>query len=339
MINKYRNGEKMYRIKRIKGMTFLILLCSLLSLTFTYCLSNVQAQFLILTIHSSKQEYFLSDEIVLFGNLTHLGENVYDGIVAIQIEDPENRTITIRVVSTGEVSQEDYPVRITQFYPSDAQGNPVTTTYEKGTFAYLTAYIKNTDILDHDLYFTVNIYDRYGKPWAMSRYIGRITSGETKLIITGYPIPYEFPSGTATAYAVALTNSPKNNGMPHCPEAKTTFQVATSELTPITTKSYQNGIYYLNFSMPNNSLPGNYTVYASSKYKGSTAKANLTFKVKVPDLNNDGTIDIYDLIIVASAYGSSEGDPNWNQAADINGDKTIDIYDMILVATCFGWEA
>jgi len=80
-------------------------------------------------------------------------------------------------------------------------------------------------------------------------------------------------------------------------------------------------------------------VYASSNYKGSTAKVNLTFKVEVPDLNNDGVIDIYDLIIVAGAYGTSEDDENWNPAADVNGDKTVDIYDLILVAICFGWEA
>jgi len=323
-----------------KKTRILVMLSFLLLLTLIVSFVNdAYAQFLVVTLYSSEQEYFLNDEIALFGNLTHQGQKVYDGIVALQIVSPENKTLTIRIASTGPVSQENYPVKITQFYPSDAQGNPRTTPYQKGTFAYLTAYIQNNDLVEHDLYFAINIYDKYGKPWAVSSSSGKIYPGENKFIMKAYPISFEFPSGTAAAYAVALTGTPKNNGMPHCPEARTTFQVETSEITPISTSSYQDGDFYLNFTMPKNSLPGNYTVCATSIYQYSTATNHLTFKIQVPDLNNDGTVDIYDLIIVASAYGTSEGDQDWNPAADINGDKTVDIYDLILVASCFGWEA
>jgi len=296
------------------------------------------SQFLIISIYSSKQEYYLNDEIKLYGNLTHLGQSVYDGIVALQIISPENKTLTIRVASTGPVSQENYPVRITQFYPSDSLGNP-KTTFNKGTFLYLTAYVVNNDLIRHSLYFAVNIYDKYGKPWDVSSSTGGIEPGETKFIVTGYPISWEFPSGTAVAYAVALTDEPKNNGVPHCPEAKATFQIATSEISTITTSTYKDGYFYLNFSMPTNSPSGNYTVHATSIYQYSTTTTQLNFKIRVPDLNNDGTVDIYDLIIVSAAYGSSEGSQNWNPIADINGDKTIDIYDLILVASSFGWKS
>jgi len=305
-----------------------------------YFVNGAHAQFLILTLYSSKQEYFLNEEITLFGNLTCQGTKVYNGIVALQIVNPENKTLTIRIVSTGPVSQENYPIKITKFYPSDSQGNPKTTPYSKGSFAYLTAYIRSDDIVAQDLYFAVNIYDKYGKPWAVSSGTGKIYPGEEKFIIIGYPISWEFPSGTAVAYAVALTDTPKNGGMPHCPEAEATFQVATTEATPITTTSYSNGDYHLNFTMPKNSLPGNYNVYATSIYQyNPTPVKNLTFKIKVPDLNNDGTVDIYDLIIVSSNFGRSEGNLGWNPTADVNGDKTVDIYDIILVAACFGWEA
>ena len=299
---------------------------------------KVYPQFLIIRLYSSKQEYYLNDEIELYGNLTHLGQSVYDGIIALQIISPENKTLTIRIVSTGSVSPENYPVRITQFYSSDSLGNP-KTIFDKGTFLYLTAYIVNNDIVRHDLYFAVNIYDKYGKPWDVSSSTGGIEPGETKLIIVGYPISWEFPSGTAAAYAVALTGEPKNNGVPHCPEAKATFQIVTSQISQITTSTYQDGYFYLNFSMPANSPSGNYTVYATSIYQYSTTTTQLNFKIRVPDLNNDGTVDIYDLIIVSAAYGNSEGSQNWNPVADINGDKTIDIYDLILVASSFGWKS
>jgi hypothetical protein len=58
--------------------------------------------------------------------------------------------------------------------------------------------------------------------------------------------------------------------------------------------------------------------------------------VTVPgDLNGDGTVDIYDAIILANAFGSVPGSPNWNPNADINGDGVVDIYDAIILAANF----
>jgi hypothetical protein len=54
------------------------------------------------------------------------------------------------------------------------------------------------------------------------------------------------------------------------------------------------------------------------------------------DINGDGTVDIYDAITLASAFGSTPGSPNWNPNADINGDGIVDIYDAITLASHFG---
>lgn len=50
------------------------------------------------------------------------------------------------------------------------------------------------------------------------------------------------------------------------------------------------------------------------------------------DLNNDGIVDIRDLSIVAKAFGSKQGDTNWNPDADLNKDGTINIIDLNMVA-------
>jgi hypothetical protein len=47
-------------------------------------------------------------------------------------------------------------------------------------------------------------------------------------------------------------------------------------------------------------------------------------------------VDVYDLILVSSAFGSSQTKKEWNPNADINNDNIIDIYDLILVASHFG---
>jgi peptide/nickel transport system substrate-binding protein len=50
------------------------------------------------------------------------------------------------------------------------------------------------------------------------------------------------------------------------------------------------------------------------------------------DINGDFTVDIYDAIILANAYNSKPGSPNWNPNADLKADEVIDIYDAIILA-------
>jgi parallel beta-helix repeat protein len=54
------------------------------------------------------------------------------------------------------------------------------------------------------------------------------------------------------------------------------------------------------------------------------------------DVNNDGTVNLLDLILIAKAFGTFPGDPNYNSSADINRDGRINILDLILVATHLG---
>lgn len=54
------------------------------------------------------------------------------------------------------------------------------------------------------------------------------------------------------------------------------------------------------------------------------------------DLNNDGLVDIFDIVPVALSFGTKIGDPNWNLACDMNKDGEIDIFDLAQVAIGFG---
>jgi hypothetical protein len=57
------------------------------------------------------------------------------------------------------------------------------------------------------------------------------------------------------------------------------------------------------------------------------------------DVNNDGTVDIYDAILLAIAFQTKPGQTNWNPDADLNADLVIDIYDAIIVASNYGKKA
>jgi parallel beta-helix repeat protein len=58
--------------------------------------------------------------------------------------------------------------------------------------------------------------------------------------------------------------------------------------------------------------------------------------VPSPDFNNDGIIDIFDLVRMALAFGSMPGMPNWDPYVDLNQDGIIDIFDLVVVALHFG---
>jgi hypothetical protein len=61
------------------------------------------------------------------------------------------------------------------------------------------------------------------------------------------------------------------------------------------------------------------------------------------DLNQDGKVDMKDIVKVARAFGSVVLDPktglpspNWNPVADINQDGVVDMRDLRAVAKYFG---
>jgi len=54
------------------------------------------------------------------------------------------------------------------------------------------------------------------------------------------------------------------------------------------------------------------------------------------DINRDKTVNILDIATVAIAFGTREGDPDWNEMADLDGNDEINILDIAMVAINFG---
>jgi len=53
------------------------------------------------------------------------------------------------------------------------------------------------------------------------------------------------------------------------------------------------------------------------------------------DLNKDGVVDMFDIVLAAKAFGSTPIDANWNPVADLNNDSVVDIFDVVMVAKNF----
>ena len=101
------------------------------------------------------------------------------------------------------------------------------------------------------------------------------------------------------------------------------------------------GTYNLIFKLPSGATGGNYTSYVSSTYMTQNATNSITFELigLIGDVNRDGVVDIYDVVAVATAFGSYPGHQNWNPDADLVSDNLIDIYDIVTVASHFGMTA
>ncbi len=70
-------------------------------------------------------------------------------------------------------------------------------------------------------------------------------------------------------------------------------------------------------------------------YAHSTGKVRIL--VPIPgDLNVDGDVDIFDIVLAASSYGVTPDDPNWNPLADLAPPwEIINIYDIVTLASYY----
>jgi len=107
----------------------------------------------------------------------------------------------------------------------------------------------------------------------------------------------------------------------------TTGQATTNEDGIITFRGFA-GNY--NISIPEKE-------YTTTIHVTEGGNNNFTVTLRyLTDLNDDGTINIVDISIVASAYGTREGDERYNPIADLDGNRQINIVDISIVALDYG---
>jgi hypothetical protein len=82
---------------------------------------------------------------------------------------------------------------------------------------------------------------------------------------------------------------------------------------------------------------GEYAVYVATTYMGKNATQRGQLEIILGgDINNDGTVNLNDLVLLARAYGSKPGDSNWNPPADLDGDGKVSLVDLVILARNYG---
>jgi hypothetical protein len=80
------------------------------------------------------------------------------------------------------------------------------------------------------------------------------------------------------------------------------------------------------------------SLWAGNPYNTPRATGEL-FQVAAPepgDLDNDGDIDLADISLMLSAYGSCAGDPRYDPSADLDNSGCIDLADLSALLSLFG---
>jgi M6 family metalloprotease-like protein len=68
----------------------------------------------------------------------------------------------------------------------------------------------------------------------------------------------------------------------------------------------------------------------------STIPCSTQGSIIVGDVNWDGEVDIFDLVIMSNVYGLTSSDPRWNIECDLDNDDDVDIFDIVLAIRHYG---
>ena len=240
--------------------------------------------FLSLTTNTDSPFYGANENIDVYGDLTLGSSPVEDGLVALEIDDPDNEVIVIRTLSTG-VSPASPTVEIIDVIPCGGPPdyNPRSWFY-KGTWAYFNISIRNNDIESRKVIVAGNVFDVDLTSLGFVAFEKTVAGDSIAWGVADFYIYGTVPAGNAVIYANALTGWPRNRGTAYCPEENATFEIresgggaATGSL-PLSS-SGSGGTYNLTFRLSPDARTGAYQVCASSSYQELFASRRTAFGV------------------------------------------------------------
>lgn len=276
--------------------------------------------------------------VLVGGNATLSGEPITDGLVAIEILDPNLSPFFFRTLKTGEGTQPGW-IKIIDAYASDSTGNP-KTKFRNGTYAFITTTIENMGPNSETMIITVSWMDYALQPLGIGLSICSIPPQSSLILTFSIPLPTWAANGTAHAFINVFTDFPSNGGIPYCEEKSVTFEIESPNIETTLQDSFYNmsSMFTMQIKIPKEDVKfGNYTLSYSMNYQGLHSYGKTIFRISITgDINGDGRVNYKDLFILAAAYGSYVGGEKYNVGADLNGDGKVNYQDLFLLAASYG---
>lgn len=257
-----------------------------------------------LSIQTDKPYYQNGEIIRVYGRLTTAGTPVPNSQISLEIQDPKLSSIIAMVVETNASGDYALDFRLS--------GEALLGTYS--------------------VYATCN----YGGTMASNNTSFELRSASVLAVtVNTNGTSFMVGDGIRILGTVTLDGGP-------APQAQVAVEILDPNNDSISVRVLQtdaNANYSLNFTVPDNSKIGNYTIHVSASYNGLNAVAVRTFELKprkLPaDINGDGKVNIIDISLVAHAWGSRPGESHWDPRCDLDSNSVINIIDITLVAKEF----
>jgi hypothetical protein len=280
---------------------------------------------------TDKQSYSGTGPVTIKGLLRYNNNPITDGLVGLEIQDPNGNPIIVRTIQSGAATPQKLPAEITSAYLSDSSGHQ-RSNIQIGALAGFAFNFVNTD--SDNMLITINLFDSSGTP--IAEIFGQPTQSGTAIL--SIQIPTWAHEGIAHGYANIYSDWPSKGGAPLALEKTFQFSIVGGDASSSDTSSVSGnkGAYAFTFNLPSDAKLGAYTVYGTSAYSGATCSQSTSFNncdevnSYIGDFNDDKRVDFADFLVFTTAYIQWNKNHNYTSICDLNQDFRITYDDFVL---------
>jgi PKD repeat protein len=239
---------------------------------------------LTISIFTNKTSFIQREIVKIFGNLICDGQPASDGLIALQVCNPQNNAIAYRTIITGNGSSLDEPVSIIEVLPCDEYLNP-KYSFKIETIAYFKVTFKNNGAIERNIIVAISIFDGNMVALEAKNFALTVPGGATSYAVLSTILPSYAYIGKAMVTASIFSDLPANGGVPYSKEKSAYFEITrnigiTKSPPSVPVETFPPGTYNVSFRLSPMSMPGTYQVYVNAKKEYLVRRNSTSFALQ-----------------------------------------------------------